>query len=238
MVGRKRSDSSLERRPETVFLDTSVLLNFIQSDFETDHSSKLFDDGLPAVVVGVTVQEEFEAVGDRRADIYPDFVDFVLENDGRIEEYDPTERRPYFRSNDFRHIQSIQMELAQLESRAEIQRRLRRFVRAIERRIEYLLTEVFPDALFDQQPGLSLVFALQECIENDADARVVADAALWAAEAPGSSGIFLTLDREDILDATPEINASIRDVRDESWELCLLHPTEVNDLPPVPKSPE
>lgn len=233
MDGRKQRDPALEGRPETVFLDTSVLLNFIQSDFETDHSSTLFRDGLPSVVVGVSVKEEFEAVGARRDDIYPDFVDFVLEADGRIEEYDPTERRPYFQPNDFRHVESIQMELAQLESRAEIQRRLRRFVRAIERRIEYLLTEVIPEALFDQQPGLSLVFALQEPIENKADVRVVADAALWAAEAPASSGVFLTLDRDDILDCAAEINAAICEARDESWELKILHPAAINELPPA-----
>lgn len=238
MAGRKRSDPSLERRPETVFLDTSVLLNFVQADFETDHSSTLFDGSRPRVVVGMTVQEEFEAVGRRRADIYPDFVDFVLETDGRIEEYDPTERRPYFQGNDLRHVQTIQMELAQLEGRAEVQRRLRRFVRAIERRIEYLLTEVIPDALFDQQPGLSLVFALQDRIENDADARVVADAALWAAESPDSSGVFLTLDREHLLDEAAGINTSIREARDERWELRFLHPAVVNDLPPVSTSPE
>lgn len=234
MDGRKQSELTLDGRPETVFLDTSILLNFIQSDFESDHSSTLFEEGLPTVAVGVTVKEEFEAVGSRRADIYPDFVDFVLARDGEIEEYDPAERRPYFQANDQRHVQSIQMELAQLDSRAEIQRRLRRFVRAIERRIEYLLSEIIPNALFDQQPGLSLVFALQDSIENDADARVVADAALWAAEAPESSGIFLTLDGEDILNATTEINAAIGEVRDESWELQFFHPDAVNSLPSTP----
>ena len=238
MTSRKQSDPAPEERPETVFLDTSVLLNFIQARFESDHSSTLFGDRPPAVVIGVTVEEEFDEVTSRRADIYPDFLDFVLANDGRIEEYDPTERRPYFQGNDFTHVQTIQMELAQLDSRAEVQRRLRRFVRDVERRVEYLLMEVFPDALFDQQPGLSLVFALQDTMENDADACVVADAALWAAEAPDSSGIFLTADRDDILDPATEINATIRDARDGDWEILILHAAVINDLPPASTRPE
>jgi hypothetical protein len=212
------------------------LLNFVHRGIERDFSASLLDDGKPDVVVGVSVKEEIEAVRDRRADIYPDFVDFLLADNGKIEDYDPTERRPYFQENDRSHIQTIQMRLAQLDDRAEIQRRLRRFVRAAERRLEYLLSEIIPDALFDQQPGLMLIFALQETVPNDDDCNVIGDAALWTAEEPDSSGVLLTMDRDDLLAIEVDINDTLREERDDSWELRIFHPSVLDDLPPTTTS--
>ena len=130
------------------------------------------------------------------------------------------------------------MRLAQLDDRAEIQRRLRRFVRAAERRLEHLLDEVIPEVLFDQQPGLMLIFALQEIIQNDDDCSVVGDAALWAAEGSDSSGVFLTMDREDLLEMEAEINSTLREKRDSSWELRIRHPTAIEEFEPVVTSRE
>lgn len=230
------SETQLDSCPATVFLDTNVLLNFVHRGIERDVTSFVFSDDGPSPVIGVTVRDEIETIRDRRADIYTDFVDFLLADDGRIEEYDPSERRPYFQGNDRSHIETIQMQLAQLDDRAEIQRRLRRFLRAAEQRLEYLLTELIPDTLFDQQPGIMLIFALQETIPNDDDCNVVGDAALWAAEAPDSSGVLLTMDRDDLLEIESEINATLREERDQSWELQIFHPAAITDLSPVATS--
>lgn len=232
------SDTQLESCPATVFLDTSVLLNFVHRGMERDFTSYLLSEKGPSPIIGVTARDEIEAVRERRTDIYADFVDFLLANDGRIEEYDPTERRPYFQGNDRSHVETIQMRLAQLDDRAEIQRRLRRFVREAERRLEHLLDEVIPDALFDQQPGLMLIFALQEIIQNDDDCSVIGDAALWAAEDSDSSGVFLTMDREDLLEMEAEINSTLREKRDSSWELRIRHPTAIEEFEPVVTSRE
>jgi hypothetical protein len=211
----------------TVFADTSVLLNYVQQAVERDRTSKLVDGDDIRIVVGVTVAEELEAVRERRADIYEDFVDFLLEENGEIGDYAPASRRPYFQANDEQHVRNVQMRLSQLDNRAEVQRELRRVTRSAKRRLEYLTEEVLPDATFDQQPGLTVMFALDRVIENDNDRRVVGDAALWSAEGTNSSGVFVTMDKADLVDAAEEVNAALRGAKDERWELTIVFPSQL-----------
>jgi predicted nucleic acid-binding protein len=211
----------------TVFVDTSVLLNYVQQAVERDRASKLMDGDDIGIVVGVTVAEELEAVRERRADIYEDFVDFLLEENGEIGDYAPASRRPYFQANDEQHVRNVQMQLSQLDNRAEVQRELRRVTRSAKRRLEYLTEEVLPDATFDQQPGLTVMFALDRVIENDNDRRVVGDAALWSAEGTNSSGVFVTMDKADLVDAAEEVNAALRGAKDERWELTIVFPSQL-----------
>lgn len=211
----------------TVFVDTSVLLNYVQQAVERDRASKLVDGDDIGIVVGVTVAEELEAVRERRADIYEDFVDFLLEENGEIGDYAPASRRPYFQANDEQHVRNVQMQLSQLDNRAEVQRELRRVTRSAKRRLEYLTEEVLPDATFDQQPGLTVMFALDSVIENDNDRRVVGDAALWSAEGTNSSGVFVTMDKADLVDAAEEVNAALRGAKDERWELTIVFPSQL-----------
>ena len=128
-----------------VFTDTCVLLNYIQRGVERDYTSDLIDGNQVDIVVGVTVADELEAVSDRRGHIYADFVDFLLEDNGEIGDYDLDSRRPYFQPNDHGHIRNIQMRLSQLDERSEIQRQLRQFTRAAKRRVEYLLKRLSPN---------------------------------------------------------------------------------------------
>lgn len=213
--------------PANVFVDTSILLNYAQRGIERDYTSSLIDGDVVDVVVGVTVAEELADVRDRRADIYTDLVDYLLAEDGHLDDYDPRSRRPYFQQNDRRHVRNIQMRLTQLDNRAEIQRQLRRATRMIERRLQYLLEDVVPDALFDQQPGLAVLFALQDAISNDRDRSVVGDAALWAAEGVDSSGVFTTMDRTDFVGAVDRINAALRDAKGDAWMLRFALPTDL-----------
>lgn len=214
-------------RPSNIFADTSVLLNYVQRDIEPDRTSALVNNDQLNIVVGVTVANELEAVRDRRADIYTDFVDFLLHEDGKIDSYDPASRRPYFQQNDRQHVREIQMQISQLDNRAAIQRQLRRVTRAARRRFEYLHENVIPDSIFDQQPGLMVILALKDAIANDNDRRVVGDAALWAAEGNDSSGILVTMDKADLVEAAVEINTALQDVKDETWELTFVFPTEI-----------
>jgi len=207
------------------FADTSILLNYIQRGLEPDISSGLIEGDQIELIVGVTVAEEIDTVRDRRTDIYADFLDFLLEEEGKISEYNPSARQPYFGENDRRHIRDLQMRLSKLDDRAEIQRHVRRFTRAVKRRVSYLREEVIPAAKFEQQPGMMVLFALDDAISNENDRNVVADAALWSAEGKDSSGTFVSKDGEDIVEAAEEINTALREVRDEDWALRIVHPT-------------
>lgn len=213
--------------PDNVFVDTSILLNYVQQGLEPDYGSELIEGNHIDIVVGVTVADEFDDVSDRRADIYPDFLDFLLAEEGDLTDYTPEERRPYFQENDRRHLRNIQMKLSQLGDRAEIQRQMRRFVRAAQRRIEYIREEVLPEAKFDLQPGMTLLFALGDVIPNDSDRSVVGDAALWAAEVADSSGVFVTMDRKDLLDLAEDINSVLREAKGKAWELMFVVPSDL-----------
>jgi hypothetical protein len=214
--------------PDNVFVDTSVLLNYAQRVIERDHTSPLIDSDDVEIVVGVTVADELEEVRERREHIYRDFLAYLIDDAEDIGEYDPASRRPYFQTNDERHVRNIQMKLAQLDDRRKIQRDLRHALRSIERRLNYLIHEVFPDSLFDQQPGLTVLFALQDVIPNDKDRSVVGDAALWSAEGEESSGVFATTDRDDLLNLAAEINEVLKDSKGEGWTITIVHPKNLS----------
>jgi hypothetical protein len=231
MPDGSRSDDEIENNDLTTsnaFLDTSVLQNYIQRDLEGDKSSHLIESTDFEVHIGQTVKEEIENVRDRRDHIYEDLVDFLLEEDGQFTEYEPANRRAYFDDNDASHIREIQYHFSQLDERAEIQRQLRRFMRAVKRRLEALFETLIPDYLFEDQPGLTLMFSLSDVIEHDDDRDVVGDAALWAAEGDGSSGILSTLDKDHLLDAQAEINDVLVTERNEAWTIEIVTPDALN----------
>jgi len=216
----------------TAFADTSIFLNYALKGLERDYTTNLIDEDWIDIVTGVTVVEELAAVEERRRDIYADFLDFVLEDDKEIGEYDPDSRRPYFQENDLTHVRNLQMQLSQLDSRAEIQRQLRRLVRSIERRLTYLQEEVIPERVFDQQPGVGLLIDLGTVIENTKDRNVVADAALWAAECEGASGVFATQDRTDLVTQQAAINEALSEARGTQWILRIVLPQELPEMRP------
>lgn len=234
--GNATSPTTDLRGVQNVFTDTCILLNYIQRGIEPDRTSALVDSDEIDIVLGVTVAEEIEDVEERRSHIYEDFVDFVIQEGGAIGDYNPRDRRPYFQENDRRHVQEIQMQLSQLADRAEIQRRLRKFTRAVKRRVQYLREEVIPEALYEHQPGITLLFALDDVIGNKNDRNVIADAALWAAEARDSSGVFLTRDSKDIITVSNQINEALREAKDETWQLRIHLPTDIPSASNAKKS--
>lgn len=214
--------------PNNVFVDTSVLLNYAQQVIERDHTSPLIDSDEIEVVVGITVANELEEVRERREHIYEDFLAYLIDDAEDIGEYDPSSRRPYFQTNDELHVRDVQMKLAQLDDRRKIQRDVRRALRSIKRRLSYIIDEVVPDSLYDQQPGMAVMFALQDVISNDNDRKVIGDAALWSAEGENSSGVFATMDRDDLLDFADEINDVLNDTKGEEWTITIIHPKDIS----------
>lgn len=222
--------------PESAFADTCILLNFVQREWEGDLTSSLVESELIDIIISETVYEEFENVCDRRKAIYPDFLDFLLEEDGELEEYDPSSRRVYFDSNDRSHIRSIQYELADADNRREVQYQLRRFIRAAESRINYLEEKFDEERIVDPFVPLDLRFALDRLIEHSADVRVITDAAAWTAN--GGSSVLVTLDSGDILDLATRINETLRTEQDDDWALNITVPEAVLDADIEVSSPE
>lgn len=207
--------------PISVFADTCILLNFIQREWERNRSTEIIESDNIDIVISDNILDEFEDVVARRQDIYKDLIDFLLEDDGEVKDYDPGERRVYIGSNDVNHIRDIQMELASLENSQEVLHRLRRFVRAVGRRADYLKSSLEDSTVVPLAP-FSLELALASLIDNSADARIVTDAAGWTAN--GGSGILITLDGNDLLEHAEEIAELLVDEQGSDWIIEITHP--------------
>lgn len=220
--------------PTEVFVDTCILLNFVQREWEHDHATALVTSTSVTLVVSETVLEELANVAERRRDIYEDFLDYLLETEDGIEEYDPAERRTYFGGNDARHVRNLQEQLTTLEDRREVLRRLRRFVRAAGRRLEHVRSTLEGDAI-DPVPPLGLRFAIDELLDHDADTRVVTDAAAWTAN--GGSGVLVTLDNDDLFHHADRINEVLSSEQGPEWVLRITRPDDVL-ADPTPVEPD
>lgn len=204
----------------SVFCDTGILINYVNTEWERDHTSDLLENYGGELVISETVEDEFIAVTDRRESLYTDFLEYVLHQEGAVEEYSPRIR---VESNDYSHIQGIQQQLAN-EDKREVARRLRRFDRMYSEKIDFILSDFIDEVVFTAPP-LPLTFALSDVISNSDDATIVSEAADWANE--GGSGHFSSLDKNDILDLAREINEAIANEFSPMARLTILHPKDV-----------
>ncbi len=214
--------------PQDAFLDTCILLDFVQQDPGQTQSTELIETDSIEIVVSDAVIEELENVTERRQDIYDDLIDFLLEDDEEITEYDTNERHVYVGDNDYDHILNLQMDLRNIDEKREVLRRLRRFLRAVEQRTQYLKVKLEDQVVMPQAP-LPLEWAIQDIIENAADARVVTDAAGWAAHE--GSGTLVTRDSGDIIEYEAELAELLREKQGPEWVLRICKPeTLLSDL--------
>ncbi|WP_254523985.1 hypothetical protein [Natrinema caseinilyticum] len=218
-----------------VFADTCILLNFVQREWERDHVTALVASTSVTLIVSETVLEELRNVVARRHDIYEDMVDYLLETEQEVEEYDPSDRRTYFGGNDTRHIRNLQGQLAGLDDRREVLRRLRQFVRAAKRRIEHIESTLEANVI-DPVPPLELRFAINDVLDHDADTKVVSDAASWAAD--GGSGILVTLDDDDLFQHAERINELLADKQGPEWMLQITRPDDILTEPTLTEPSE
>lgn len=204
-----------------VFADTCVLLNFVQREWERDYATALVTSESVTLVVSETVIEELADVAVRRRNIYEDVIDYLLETEAGIEEYDPGDRRVYIGDNDAKHVRNLQERLAGLDDRREILRRLRQFVRAARRRVEHV-ESLLEGRVIDPVPPLELRFAVDGVLDHDADTRIVTDAAAWTAD--GGSGVLVTLDDDDIFQHADRINELLETKQGPEWVLQITRP--------------
>jgi|AntRauMinimDraft_3_1070383.scaffolds.fasta_scaffold04035_2 predicted nucleic acid-binding protein len=207
-----------------VFADTCILLSFVQREWEPTDETELIESDSVTIVVSESVIEELLAVSERRRDIYEDMVDYLVELDTDIEEYDPGDRHVYFARNDAKHVRNLQMDLAGRGDRREILRDLRTFVRAAGRRVEYL-ESLLADQTVDPIPPLELRFAMDGILNHDADTKIVTDAAAWTAD--GGSGVLVTRDSDHIRQNESRINELLTEEQGAAWTLQIQLPEHV-----------
>jgi len=205
---------------DSVFCDTGILINYMNLEWERDHTSELVEGHSGDLVISESVEEEFANIVDRRADIYLDFLEFVLEKEGAVEEFSPRGQRT---ANDHSHIIDIQQELANADEKT-VAKRLRRFCRRYEKRAEQLLESLISDIVWTAPP-MMLTFALDDVMENMNDATIVSEAADWSNE--GGDGHFAALDKRDILNLAEEINEVIAEELGEGGTLNIDLPSEL-----------
>lgn len=213
-----------ERASGEIFADTCVLLSFVQQEWERSRSTALIQSETVEVVVSQNVLEELKDVSKRRHDIYEDLIDFLLEQETDIEEYDPSNRRVYIGSNDATHVRNLQMKLSSLNDQREVLRRLRQFVRAAGRRIDHLET-LLEDRTIDPLAPYGLELSLASLLDHSADARIVTDAAAWTAD--GGSGVLVTLDDDDLFEHEDEIGELLENEQGPDWVIELSRPDEI-----------
>lgn len=107
-------------------LDTSGLVNYVYSslpgDLEEDRGcQRLIDETAHYTVIGGKVKGEFEALCERRYDLYEDVVDYLLETENPIFEYDPRDRGIHVSPNDRTHFrEDIQMSWHAMDRRKQL----------------------------------------------------------------------------------------------------------------------
>lgn len=213
-----------EQSHDTVFADTCVLLNFVQQEYEHNRSTALIESESITIVVSPNVLDELASVSERRHDIYEDMLDFLVKQNRDIDDYDPADRRVYIGKNDRRHVYDILMTLANVDDRRDVLRRLRQFVRATDRRVDHLEVTLEENTV-DPLAPFGLELALGRLLNHNADARIVTDAAGWAAD--GGSGVLVTLDGDDLLGNKESITDLITERQGTEWVIEIIPPDRI-----------
>lgn len=131
-------------------LDTSVVVNYVYSqlpgDLEEDRGcQRLIDDESFYTVIGGKANSEFDALCDRRYNLYDDVIAYLRDSDNEIFDYDPRDRDIHISPNDRDHFRDdIQMSWYDMDKREQLST-LRRCLQDIE-----LYQVQLPDELIDR----------------------------------------------------------------------------------------
>lgn len=216
-----------ESFPDAIFLDTNVLLNYLLRDWEHDQSSDLLEATAYHRITSEHVLDEYNAVCERRREIYPDMLKFLVETDAGVEEYEVTDRDLELGPNDQGHVQKLMYELLAKEGRREVQRGLRRLVRRITLVHKEVMEDLIDEVTPRQETEFDLELSLGKVVPNSDDVKVVVDAAAWNTSNDPELTL-VTMDCGDIVDQAEDINATLESKRDETWTLVITHPGEIS----------
>jgi hypothetical protein len=164
-----------------VNLDTSVLINYVYTslpgEIERERgSTRLIDDDEFWTAIGGKANQEFEALCERRYDLYADVVEFLLEDDGSIFDYDPRNRDIHTSDNDRSHFrEEIQMSWHDRDKREQLSL-LRRVNQDLQLYQHRLPNEIL-DKRYPQQENEPLLQRLETELGVAHDCEILVDAA-------------------------------------------------------------
>lgn len=208
-----------------VFVDTSVLLNYVQQWLERERGSvAFFEEHHAEKVISETVEGEFSDRCDARSIIYHDMTEFVAEVESAgIEAYDIDDRDPLgdedvgLMPSDRDNVLDVQVRLV-MEDPVEALRKLREYLRLIDSNRRYVEEQL--REIVGVNEDAELVGALASCVENSADRQVITDAAGWYLD--DGSGTVTTLDHEDILSNRDAINETLKEHHTVECRLSII----------------
>jgi hypothetical protein len=217
--------------PSQLFLDTSVLLNYVQVWLEGDEGSVAVVEGDHDKFICTTVNQELNTRCSTRRQIYIDLRKFVEQ------EEDESEVHPIFNyevldfehqnpsvpvtDNDRNHLRDLQMEFASIDDDDKFYE-LRKFIRSVESRKRTVDGEV---KVYNGNYNSDLVVDINSCIDNYQDSLVLAQGAAWRNDNSGDT--VVTLDYGDMIDMESEINDAIEAHYGSSHRLNIVSPNAV-----------
>ncbi|MFC7238907.1 hypothetical protein ACFQS4_11840 [Saliphagus sp. GCM10025317] len=161
-------------------LDTSVVVNYVYSqlpgDLEEDRGCQRLIDGESFyTVIGGKANGEFDALCERRYNLYDDVVSYLRDTDNDIFEYDPRDRDVHVSRNDRRHFRNdIQMSWYDMEKREQLST-LRRCLQDIEL-YQIQLPDELIDQCFPQQSNDQLLSRFRSDLGIGHDCEILVDA--------------------------------------------------------------
>lgn len=161
-------------------LDTSILVNYVLSKLpgnieDNRGSQRIIDSDSFYTVIGGKAKGEFEALCDRRYNLYNDAVEFLLTTDDEIFEYDPASRDLHTSSNDEQHFrEDIQYSWHDKSKREQLDI-LRRCFQELEL-YQVRLPNDLIDRCFPQQSNQELLERFESTLQVGHDCQILVDA--------------------------------------------------------------
>lgn len=212
-------------------LDTSVVVNYVYSqlpdDLEEDRGCQRFiDDESFYTVIGGKANGEFDALCDRRYNLYDDVIAYLRDSDNEIFDYDPRDRDIRVSPNDRDHFRDdIQMSWYDMDKREQLST-LRRCLQDIEL-YQVQLPDELIDRCFPQQSNDPLLRRFRRDLGIGHDCEILVDAVEISRQHSVSTLVAVDSDltnREHI----DIVNEIIEDVLGVSGLLSISEPDGVS----------
>ena len=161
-------------------LDTSVMVNYVYThlpgDLEEDRGcQRLIDDESFYTVIGGKANGEFNALCERRYNLYDDVIAYLRDTDNEIFDYEPRDRNIHVSPNDRSHLRDdIQMSWYDMDKREQLST-LRRCLQDMEL-YQVQLPEELIDRCFPQQSNDQLLRRFRRDLDIGHDCEILVDA--------------------------------------------------------------
>jgi len=181
-------------KSDEVFTDTSVLFNYTFKD-DDGSARQLILQHSCSQCASENVRTEFERVRDNRKQLCNEIIPYVA--NGNLDEFEPSNAEQ-LSPNDRDFLENFRDTISELDPATAI-KRVNRRLRQLKAGWDDLFKEPNPyvSIVSYERVGAGLVGNLSGIVENNADCRIIADAADWCYN--GGCGIFITSDKDDTL---------------------------------------